>query len=363
MFKKLWIVVLCFVMVTAMFAGCSQEVSKEEKVVTKNEGGGNNKAEDEVFTLKYSYIGPEVDPEEGFDTIYANTFKEYVEKESDGRIIIQIYPAGQLGNFTEMIQGAINGNIELSSINAIPLNNFYEDGMILGMPGAFESIEEANAVFDSEWAHDFYEDIREETDIRVLTHYTNGFRHFTNSKKLVKTVDDVKGLTFRTMESPVSIKMVEAMGAKAVPIPSSEMYVAMQNGVVDGQENPISAVIQDLTYEVQDYMVLDGHFASSMMTIMSDVIYEMLPEDLRQIIMDGSVVARDEAIRVVSNIEEKGLKTLEEKGMQVYTPTMEELKEWHNAYKGPTEEYIRKQIGDEKVDAFIGAIEEYRTNQ
>lgn len=322
--------------------------------------GGAEGGADQNYTIKFSYIGPEVAPEDGFDTMYSKVFKEYVEANSNGQITVEIYPAGQLGNFTEMIQGTMSGSIEVSSINVIPLNSVFEKAMIFGMPGAFRDIDEANVVFNSAWAKGLYDEIQSDLGVKVLSHYTNGFRHFTNSKRLVKTVEDAKGLTFRTMESPVSIRMVEAMGAKAVPIPSSEMYVAMQNGVVDGQENPISAVIQDLTYEVQSYMVLDGHFASSMMIIMNDELFSKLPANLQTVVLDGAAKAQEAAIEVVDNIETNGLVTLAEKGMEVYSPTAAEKQAWHDTYRPAAEAYIRDQLGDADVDSFFNAIEAER---
>ena len=209
---------------------------------------------DAEYTLRLGYISPELTPDVNNETMFTYVFKEYVEEQSGGRIAVEIYPAGQLGTFPEMIEGCMSGTINMAIINVIPLNSFYKPSMIFGLPGVFKDKDECTAVLQGEWGLAFNEEVRKELGIKILNHWSSGMRNFTNSVRELKVPEDAKGLTFRVMESPVSIKMVESLGAKAVPIASSEMYVAMQNGVVDGQENPISSIIQDLTYEVQDYL-------------------------------------------------------------------------------------------------------------
>jgi len=312
------------------------------------------------YTLRLGYISPELTPDVNNETMYCYVFKDYVETQSEGRIEVEIYPAGQLGKFPEMIEGCINGTVDMAIVNVIPMNSFYQPSMIFGLPGVFKDMDECTAVLQSEWGLEFNEGLRQALGIKVLNHWSSGMRNFTNSVRELRVPEDAKGLTFRVMESPVSIKMVEALGAKAVPIASSEMYVAMQNGVVDGQENPISSIIQDLTYEVQSYCVLDGHFTSSMMLIMNDALFEGMDADLQQIILDGSAKGYEEAVKVLKQIEADGITLLEEKGMQVYVPTEEEKEEWHSVMFEATNAYVREKLGDELVDSFLQAIQDVR---
>jgi len=167
-----------------------------------------------------------------------------VEEKSNGQIKVAFFPAGQLGSFIEMAQSVINGDVEAAIINTIPIN-FYKDCSIFGMPGVFRTKDECNSILNKGWGKEFNKRIEDALNIKILSHYSIGFRHFTNSVRELRLPEDAKGLTFRVMESPISIKMVEVLGANAVPIASSEMYVAMQNKVVDGQENPISSIIMD----------------------------------------------------------------------------------------------------------------------
>lgn len=316
-----------------------------------------------VYTLKYGYITPELTPKENNETAFAYAFKDYVEKNSNGQIKVHLYPGGQLGKFPEMIQGAMRGSIDIALTNVVPLNNFYPESMIFGIPGVFNDKDECSAILQGEWGRKFNKGIEDKLGVKVLFHYCSGMRHFTNSKKELRVPEDAKGLTIRVMESPVSIKMVEALGAKAVPIASSEMYIAMQNHVVDGQENPISSIIQDLTYEVQKYIVLDGHFASSMMLLMNKKLYDGMPKSLQKVIDTGVQKGWAVGKTVIDRQEIEGIETLKAKGMQVYVPTKQELQRWHEVVGKPTQEYVRKQLGDKVVDELLAAVKKYRNGK
>lgn len=338
----LTIIVLCIA--TAVFAGAQSE--KQQKV-----------------TLSYGYISPELTPEQNNETAFAYEFKRHLETASNGEVTVDLYPGGQLGSFPEMIQGVMKGSIDIALVNVIPLNNFYEESMIFGLPGVFADRNECTAILQGEWGQTFNERMEKELGVKVLFHYSSGMRHFTNSKRELRVPEDARGLTFRTMESPVSIKMAEAIGAKAVPIASSEMYIAMQNKVVDGQENPITSIIQDLTYEVQKYLVLDGHFSSSMILLMNAKTYDNLSNDVKGIIANGVQKGWSVGSKVIERQELEGIEFLQSKGMIVYEPTATELERWHEAVAGPTHAYVRSQLGNELVDGLLQAVEVYRSKK
>jgi tripartite ATP-independent transporter DctP family solute receptor len=314
----------------------------------------------ETYTLKIAYSPSTTDPEMSPDVKYAHDFKEYVEGESDGRIQVEIYPAGQLGSAAEVVQGVSMGAVDMAVINIAMLNNICDKTMVLALPGLFASVEECNAVVNGEWGQALYDEILDLSGIRVLNSGSNGFRNFTNNVREINKMEDAAGITFRVMESPVSIKMVEAMGAKAVPMPGSEMYVAMQNGVVDGQENPILNILQDLTYEVQTYLTLDGHMASIMSYIISEDVFSSMPGDLQEIVVAGSDLAAEAANGVIERRNVEGLEELKANGMIVSVPSEEDLRVWHETILDASQSYVRDQVGDEVVDSLIAAIQDYR---
>jgi TRAP-type C4-dicarboxylate transport system substrate-binding protein len=137
----------------------------------------------------------------------------------------------------------------------------------------------------------------------------------------------------------------------------------MQNGVVDGQENPVINVIQDLTYEVQKYMVLDGHTASIMMGVISGQWFNTLPADLQQIVIDGMNLGGEKAFELTQKLNRDGIATLREKGLQVYEPTPQELEEWHSIIYPATVSFVKNQVGDELVNRLDAEIKTYRAKK
>ena len=224
----------------------------------------------------------------------------------------------------------------------------------------FASPEECDAILAGDWGTDYVANVKKVTGIHILNMHCKGFRNFTTSNKELKVAADARGVTFRVMENPVSIKMVEALGAKAVPMPGSEMYLAMRNGVVDGQENPVLNIIQDKTYEVQKYLVLDGHMAGIMAYILNGALYDSLPAGIREAVDKAADIAMEEAKKVVAAKNSAGVQILRDYGMSVYEPTEAELAEWHSVVFGPTQQYIRSVLGDKAVDDLVEAIKKYR---
>ena len=317
----------------------------------------------DMYTIKFAMTQGGVSAEDSGEVKYIETFQKEVEEKSGGRLKVEVYPNGQLGSAEEFTRGIIAGNIEMTAVNVNVLNNLFKDSMLLSSPGIFSSEEECDAILNGEWGESFFRKMEDSTGIRMLSSVCNGFRCFTSSNKELTTVDTAKGVTFRVMQSPVSIKMVESLGAKAVPMAGSEMYTAMQNGTVDGQENPVVNIINDKTYEVQKYLVMDKHMASIVCFVMSDKFYNSLPEDLQKIVDEAAVNAAAGSARTFAAINQEGMTELEEAGMIIYEPAEQELIAWHDTVSVPCQEYIRGEIGDDPVDSILKAVEEYRAGK
>lgn len=313
---------------------------------------------DEAVTIKLGYTHATT-KEESDEVMYAETFKEYVEANCDS-IVVELYPGGALGSQADTVGAVSAGTVEMTIQNSSQLNNYDINTMIFGMSGTFRDIAEVNAVCDSDWAKEVFAGTQDASGIYVLGNSCTGMRSFTANGKEVKSVEDAKGLTFRVPESPIYIKLVEAISANPVPMPSSEMYVAMQNGVVDGQENPIQNVVIDKTYEVQDWYVLDNHTPTVMSYMMNGKFYDSLTDDQKAVVEAAHVEAMAAARETTLKLEASGIETLEANGMTVYVPTAEELQGWHDAYGPVCEEYMREQVGDELVDGLFALLEEIR---
>lgn len=314
---------------------------------------------DKTVTIKLGYTHSNPDREASDEVMYAETFKEYVEANCDS-MKVELYPGNALGSQPDTVGAVAAGTVQMTIQNSSLLNNYDPNTMIFSMPGAFKDIEETNAVMDSDWAKGIMEETGKNTGIRILGNSCTGMRSFTCKGHEMRSVEDAKGLTFRVPDSPVYTEMVNALSANAVPMPSSEMYVAMQNGVVDGQENPIQNVVIDKTYEVQDWYVLDNHTPTVMSYMMSNKFYESLSDEQKEVIDAANEEATKKSREVTTKLEESGIATLEENGMTVYVSTEEELQGWHDAYGPACEKYMRDQVGDELVDELLAQLEEVR---
>ncbi len=310
------------------------------------------------YIIKHAYVSPELTVFENVDTAYISVFKGYVERASQGRIKVEIYPAGQLGNFRDLLEGAMMGNIQSVSIDSAGLSGLYPKINLLNMPGLFQSVEESVYLLNSQWGQNLVEDVTQKLNLKIVSMAPKGFRHFTNNIRELRTPEDAKGIKFRVMESPIFINMVEDLGAIAEPIPSAEMYSAIQQGVVDGQENPIVSIRQDLTFEVQKYMTLDGHTASFCFVLLDNNFFKNLPTDLQEIVLAGAERGTI-VMRVMQMLQEEvGLKYLADY-LEIYNPTPEEAAKWQEAVRPSGEAYLREQLGDDVVDEMFLELSNY----
>ena len=341
--KRCLALVLAILMVGTLFAACGNQSAPAATTAASSDGETAASADKKV-TIKLGYTHSNPDRTQDDEVMYAETFKEYVESHSDS-ITVELYPGSALGSQADTTGAVASGTVEMTIQNSSQLNNYDIN---------------TNKVVDSDWAKEILENTRKTTGIRVLGNYCSGMRSFTCKGRELRSVADAKGLTFRVPESPIYSQMVTAISANAVPMPSSEMYVAMQNGVVDGQENPIQNVVIDKTYEVQDWYVLDNHTPTVMSYMISEKFYSSLSDAQKAVVEEANAEAMAKAREVVTNLEASGIATLEANGMTVYTPTAEELKGWHDAYGPVCEKYMREQVGDEMVDGLLSLLGEIR---
>jgi TRAP-type transport system periplasmic protein len=311
----------------------------------------------EPITIKFAHGGPP-NPLELPEQSNAVVFKDYVESRSGGRIKVDIYPSCQLGSEREMLEGINLGTIEMANTSEGALAGFYPDILATAVPYAFKNQRIAWEVLEGPYGQELREDILKSTGMRALTFSDNGFRNFTNSIRPIRTPEDLKGLKIRTMENPAHMKLVEALGAIPTPIAWAETYNALQSGVVDGQENPVNLIVTQRIYEVNKYTTLDGHIFSIDFIWINEVFYQSLAPDLQQIVTDGAIQATlvQRGMKILTDT--LGLDKIKEQGVEVYTPSDEELAQFKEAAQKPVLEWLKTQVKEEAIDKFLNAIDE-----
>lgn len=311
---------------------------------------------EEAIKIKFAYMPPELTPEECVETTIAYTFRDYLEEHFPGRFEVEIYPSGQLGSFAETYAGNSDGSIEISLVNVAAIATVDSSLNVWQIPGSVVSLDHMRALLSSEEAMATFDNVSKQTGTTILMGFSAGARHFTNNVREVKTPADMNGIVFRTMENPLYVKMVESMGGVAVPMASSEMYSALQNKVIEGQENPIASIISDLTYQVQDYLVLDGHVYSVAFMVTNTAWLNSLDAELQEGIKAAAQAAFEASNERVDIMEAEGLDFLKEQGMTVYEPTEEEIAQWMDACYNGTYDYVVEQLGQETVDSFMDIV-------
>ena len=364
--KKITAIILALVMLLAL-AACGQsspapetsQASSAETPAAEAQGGAAE-APAKIYTLKIGYAPGGLPRTDSAEIMYAESFKEYVEEATNGGIVVELYPSSSLGTENEVITAIAAGSVEMGIYDLSLLSNFDPNAQAFLMPGAYVNSEEVDALITSDWAKSFFENQEANSGIKVLGGVSKGLRNFTSVKKEIKTPEDVAGMTFRVLGSEIYTVMVESLSATPVVMAGSEVYTAMQNGVIDGHENTITNILQDGTYEVHKFMVMDGHSPSVNAYYMSSSFFNSLPAEYQQIILDANDHCIELARQVVADITESGAQTFIDAGMTIYYPTDDELAAWHAVYQGPCEEFLRGAIGDEFVDEFMANLEAIR---
>jgi TRAP-type transport system periplasmic protein len=222
------------------------------------------------------------------------TFKKEVEKLTNGRVKVEFYWGWTLANNTEAVIGGLQtGAFEVSDWGSGSVAEYSKAFLPLDVAYLIPSKEVAYEIMRGEVGRIISDRFTKDTGIRVLYIGDLGFRHITNSKRPIITPADLKGLKIRTQPNPLHLEAFKAFGASPTPMSFAELFTALQQGVVDGQENPIYNILTMKIYEVQKYMSLTYHLWNSGIFIMSDKYYKGLPEDIRTAIDKAAVAARE----------------------------------------------------------------------
>ena len=301
-----------------------------------------------------------VDPEDVYISkkgAAARVFKDIVEAESSGAIEVQLFPAGQLGGERELIESTKLGTIQMSMVSGA-IAGYFKPAMVLDIPYLFSSAPVAWKVLDGPFGQELGDAILKKTGMRVLAYGETGFRNFTNSKRPIKSPADLKGLKIRVMETPLYVTMVKSLGAAPTPISWPEVYTSLQQGVVDGQENPVSVILQAKFSEVQKYLTLDGHTYGADFILINDRFYQKLSADQRGIIRRAAIVAGNCGRSIQQLNSAMGVSKLTSQGMVVYSPTPAERAEFKRLTQKPVIDWMKGQVESVWIDKVMSAVKE-----
>lgn len=307
------------------------------------------------YEIKYAHFQPEKMDQP--QHVAAMVFKNFVEQQSGGRIEVIIYPASQLGDDKEILEGLKFGTVEMASVHDGPIPTVFKPAAIFGIPYIFDSPPIAWRVMDGWYGEKLNKAMIEQTGIRALAWSDNGVRNFSANKPL-QTPADLQGVKMRVMVSEVYVKMVEALGGSPTPVAWPELYTALQQGVVDGQENGVTNMLAANLFEVQKYYMLDGHIYSVHVVLIGNKFFESLPKDLQEIVQKGAEIGKIVERGLVTTQDILAKEILGEKGMEIVPFTPEQKAEFRKLSQPPVVEWVKTQTDPQWVEDLFKAIEE-----
>ena len=293
----------------------------------------------------------------------ALAFKAYVEAATGGSLEVEIYPASQLGNGLEVMEGLQDGTIQLGVVHDGAVGGYYEPFQVFAIPYLFSGPPMAWAVLDGPFGEEFADAMRDETGIRLMAYADNGIRHFTNNVRAVQSPDDMDGLKVRVMPSPLFQILVDSVGASPSVVPWPELPGALQQGVVDGQENGVTNIISASLYQYQQHISLDGHVYSLHAYMMNDDFFEGLTEEQQQAVLEGVELAKWIHRGMTSAQDMNATTILTDLGMTVTALTPEQVAAFRELAQPAVREWIVEEIGDEWVSKLFTAVDTYNAEQ
>jgi len=285
-------------------------------------------------------------------------FAELVEKNSAGRLKVAVFPAGALGSDQANVSALQGGTLEMAAMNSGIFASVVKEFAVYDFPFLFGTPREADAVVDGPFGQSLHQKL-EDKRLLGLAYYELGFRQLTNSKRPIARVEDIAGLKLRVIPNPINIDWVTALGANPTPLPFPELYAALEQKAVDGQENPVATILGAKLYEVQKYMTLTNHQYNPQSVVVSRKFWDSLGAEDRKVMADA---ARESAKyqREQSRTSAAGiLEQLKKEGMQVAELPPDELAKMREKMK-PVIAKHSANVGDATVKALTAELEKAR---
>lgn len=337
-FKKITPVLIMVLILSLIMVGCSSKSTPDTN--TQKE---TSKDSDKI-TLKVAHVVNTGHPYH----LGLLKFKEIVEAQTNGNISILIFPSGQLGNERDTVEALQLGTLDMCLTATAPLTGFEKKFMVFDLPFIFKSKEHAYEVLDGKIGEDVLK-LLESKNIKGLSYFEVGFRNFTNSKHPINKPQDLKGMKFRLMETPVHLKSMEIWGGIPTPMAIGEVFTSLQQGTIDGQENPLPIIETYKFYEVQKYLSITEHFYSATPLLIQKKIWDKLTAEQQSILLEGAKAGRDVCREQNAKQEQVLLDQFKAKGMEVNSADKNAFFEASQAVY----DYFAPELGQELIDQII----------
>lgn len=282
----------------------------------------------------------------------AKAWAEHIEKHTGGALVVKHFGSSALGGERELVEGLQLGTVEAAILSTGTLSNFVPDVGVVDIPFLFRNTAHARAVLDGKIGQDILAKF-ERRGLVALAWGEQGFRHLTNNKIAVKGVGDVKGLKIRVTENQTHIAAWRRLGAAPTPMAWPEVIGALQQGTIDGQENPISVITSAKLWEVQKHLTLTAHVYAPMVLAISGQTWAQLSDAQKKAVAEGAVAGGLASRTFVDEVEKRGVEQARAAGMAVVDQVDQAA---FRAALEPTYKEYAKKFGQKQLDA-ITAVE------
>jgi len=291
----------------------------------------------------------------------AKKFGELVEAKSGGKIKVRLFPSGQLGGDLQTVSAIQGGTIDLTVLNAGLLVGQVKEFGLFDLPFLFESGKEADAVVDGPFGQKLSETLPAK-NLVPLGYWELGFRNLTNSRRPVTKLEDIQGLKVRVVQSPLYIDLFNTLGANAVPLPFPELYTALEQKTVDGQENPVTLINTSKFYEVQKHLTLTRHTYNPQIVVFSKRVWDRLDGEEKKLIEEAAQEAKVFQRAFSREQETKALDAVKAAGMQVVELSAAEIARIRDKVQ-PVVKKFSEGVNESLVKELYGEIEKARATR
>ncbi len=351
MTRKLFMILLSMLLVLSLVACKGNDTPADN-------GSSQSNSDTDSEQPKFNYIMGHGAAEGSIGDLYSLKFKELIEAKSNGNITVDVYAGSQLGTYGEMLQSLQKGDIGGMIFQPAPAVSFIPELAMLDLPYAFYgySQEEIDKTLnDSEFSKILDESFDKAGYKRMSFAQAATFREITSSKK-ISNIEDLKGLKLRVLENKYHLEFWKNIGANPTPLPFGELYLSLQQGLVDAQENPYDTSYAAKFAEVQKYVVNTHHIIYPNLFIVNKDLYESMPEDYQKMFDEIALEAKDYAQNLMKESADKDLKNLQDADLEVINFSDENLSKMKEK-ASVVEDLLRNDLGDEVVDTFFKSLD------
>ena len=355
--KKVLAVLMVAALAVSVVTGCggSSSPSKSGSASASASGSTSAAAAGGEYAMKSGSTTPDTHPY----NLGMNRLNELLQEKTNGAVSVDHFGSSQLGGERDLIEGLQLGSVQMCCISTAPLSGFTDSFLVFDLPFIFETNAQARAVMDSDVGTEILNSVEDQGLVGVCW-FENGFRNVTNNVRPINKPEDLKGLKIRTMENQMHMAAFQIMGADPTPMAMGEVFTALQQGTIDGEENPVPIVESNKLDEVQKYNSLTGHLFSPAPVFISKDYYDGMPEEYQKAVMESGKESVEYQREQIDEQTASGIEVMKERtGME----TNEVDKSLFKDATAPLyDQYIKDESGCVNPDIYNRVMEVVKAN-